>query len=64
MNSRPANFVFKRISKVKVNNFYDANKQFIAPLPIPNATKGRKTSVAAQAEAGRSITTKRRDLAG
>lgn len=37
LNSPVANFVFKRIAKPKANGFYEANKQFIAPLPVPKA---------------------------
>lgn len=35
LNSKAANFYFKRIAKPKDNGFYEANKQFIAPIPIP-----------------------------
>lgn len=63
LNSKAANFVFKRIAKIKVNNFYEANKQFIAPLPIPNATDEPKESIASQSEDLQALTTKRRDLA-
>lgn len=63
LNSKVANFVFKRIAKIKVNNFYEANKQFIAPLPIPKVTDDEKVSIAAQAKALQDVTTKRRDMA-
>lgn len=35
LNAPVADFVFRRIAKVKAGGFYEANKQFIAPLPIP-----------------------------
>ena len=34
MNSRVVNFVFKLSAKPKQNQYFEANKQFIAPLPI------------------------------
>jgi hypothetical protein len=38
LNSAPLNFVWKRIAKPFQNGYLSANKQFIAPLPIPAAT--------------------------
>src|SRR5205823_11337086 len=38
LNSQVVNFVFKRISKPFRGNYLSANKQFIAPLPIPVAS--------------------------
>ena len=63
INSPVCNFAFQRISKPFRGDYLSANKQFIAPLPIPDATPEQKASVAAQAEALQEITTKRRDLA-
>jgi type I restriction-modification system DNA methylase subunit len=63
LNSKACNFVFKRIARIKVNNFYEANKQFIAPLPVPNATDAEKQSVAKQAKALQKTITDRHDLA-
>ncbi|MEP3672216.1 MAG: DNA methyltransferase, partial [Hyphomicrobiales bacterium] len=57
LNSKIVNFVFKRIAKVKDNNFYEANKQFIAPLPIPNASLEQKNSVGKQGEYLQGVTT-------
>jgi hypothetical protein len=37
LNGPVCNFVFRKIGKVKVGGFYEANKQFIAPLPVPLA---------------------------
>ena len=34
LNSRVANFYFKLVGKPKDNGFYEANKQFISPIPI------------------------------
>jgi hypothetical protein len=38
LNSRPLDFFFKRIAKPKDRDYFEANKQFIAPLPIPKTT--------------------------
>ncbi len=61
LNSPPINFVFKRIAKPKDNDFYEANKQFIAPLPIPNANETEKKLVAELAKELQSLHTERRD---
>jgi hypothetical protein len=46
LNSRVANFVFRRISKPFRGSYMSANKQFIAPLPIPPASDEDHTAVA------------------
>jgi type I restriction-modification system DNA methylase subunit len=35
LNSRALDFVFRRIAKPKDRGYFEANKQFIAPLPVP-----------------------------
>src|SRR5690606_14472528 len=50
LNSRVADWVFRRIAKPKDGGYFEANKQFIAPLPVPKATKKQKAEVAAVAE--------------
>ena len=42
INSPFLNFVWRQISKPFQNDYRSANKQFIAPLPIPSATSGAK----------------------
>lgn len=61
LNSSTTNFVFKRISKPFRGNYLSANKQFIAPLPIPPATPKEREDVAARAKALQSAHTARRD---
>lgn len=39
LNSAPVNFVWKRIAKPFQNNYFSANKQFLAPIPIPCASQ-------------------------
>ena len=34
LNSKVANFYFKLVGKPKDNGFFEANKQFISPIPI------------------------------
>jgi hypothetical protein len=61
INSPVCNFVWRRISKPFQNNFRSANKQFIAPLPIPDATPAQATQVADQASALQTLHTQYRD---
>jgi hypothetical protein len=50
LNSPVCDFVFRRTAKVIEVGKYEANKQFIAPLPIPHATVEQRQSVAARAQ--------------
>ena len=61
LNSSIANFVFKRISKPFRGGYFSANKQFIAPLPIPPASALERADVAARARALQAAHTARRD---
>ena len=62
LNSPVCNFVFKRIARPKVNGFFDIEKQFIAPLPIPKATGKNRDAVAKHAKSLQELHTKRRDI--
>jgi hypothetical protein len=62
LNSPVANFVWRRISKPFQNDYGSANKQFIAPLPIPNATPEERQQVAEFARRLQELHTHRRDL--
>lgn len=62
LNAPVANFVWRRISKPFQHDYRSANKQFIAPLPIPNATPEQKSQVAEKAENLQALHTRRRDL--
>lgn len=62
LNAPVANFVFKRISKPFRGEYRSANKQFIAPLPIPPADDKQKGEVATLAKGLQEKHTKRRDL--
>lgn len=61
LNSKITNWVFKRIAKPKEGGFFEANKQFIAPLPVPRATKEQKVNVDNLAKAIQGLHTKRWD---
>lgn len=50
MNARAADFAFRRISKPFRGDFRSANKQFIAPLPIPKAPPEDQAALARDAE--------------
>lgn len=62
INSPVTNWVFQRLSRPKEGGFYEANKQFIAPLPIPDATPEEREQVAHAAEQLQEMYTRRRDL--
>jgi hypothetical protein len=62
MNSSVLRFVFKRISKPFRGNYLSANKQFIAPLPVPNASDPAKKDIAEKARALQAAHSRRRDL--
>jgi septal ring factor EnvC (AmiA/AmiB activator) len=61
VNAPVANFVWRRISKPFQNDYRAANKQFIAPLPIPNADDEQKKQVAELAETLQELHTAYRD---
>ena len=61
LNSSVTNFVFKRISKPFRGSYLSANKQFIAPLPIPPASAEDHADVVRRARALQSAHTARRD---
>ena len=61
LNTNVANYAFTKISKSKDNGYYEANKQFIAPLPIPDADDVSKQQVAALAEKLQELHTEYRD---
>jgi hypothetical protein len=49
LNGPVADFVFRHIGKPKQGGWYEANKQFIAPLPIPNASIELRADIAHRA---------------
>ncbi len=63
LNGPVADFVFRRISKPFQNDFRSANRQFIAPLPVPNASPEAQTAIADLARRLEAGWTRRRALA-
>ena len=61
LNAPVADFVFRRIAKPKEGGYFEANKQFIAPLPIPSATNDQKREVGKKARGLQELHTARRD---
>lgn len=61
LNSHLTNWLFKRIAKPKDNGFFEANRQFIAPLPIPKASGAQKKDIGDRAQTLQELHTKRRD---
>jgi hypothetical protein len=49
LNAPVTNYVFKWLGKPKDNGYFEANKQFIAPLPIPPATLAERAALSALA---------------
>ena len=62
LNSALVSFVFRRIAKPKRGEYFEANRQFIAPLPIPNASPEEQSEIAAMARALQLGWTRRREL--
>ena len=50
LNAPVTNYIFKWLGKPKDNGFYEANKQFIAPLPVPRADRTGRASLIALAK--------------
>jgi hypothetical protein len=65
LNSRVVDFVFRRIAKAKERRpsgaYFEANKQYIAPLPIPRASSKEKKKVAGLARELQRLHTARRE---
>jgi hypothetical protein len=62
LNAPVCDFVFRIISKPFQNDYRSANKQFIAPLPVPNASAKERADVSARARRLQERWTHRRDL--
>ena len=62
LNSTVGDFVFRKIAKPKDGGFFEANRQFIAPLPIPKAKPEQQTDIAARATILQTLHTRQREL--
>lgn len=61
LNSNVVDFVFRRTAKPKGGGYFEANKQFIGPLPIPVASDVQRADVAKRAKLLHALHTERRD---
>ena len=62
LNGPVASFVFRRISKPFRGNYRSANKQYIAPLPVPRTSEQQRDAIAQMAEILQRLHTQRRDI--
>jgi hypothetical protein len=61
LNSPVCGYVFKRIARPKSGGFFDIEKQFIAPLPIPAASPEQRLDIGNRARELQELHTRRRD---
>ena len=61
LNGSVCDFVFRRIAAPKSGGYFEANKQFIAPLPVPPAEPVQRAEPARLAERLHDLTSHRRD---
>ena len=61
LNGPVANYVFRRISKPFRGDYLSANKQFIAPLPVPPMSEDERADIARRARTLQRLHTERRD---
>lgn len=61
LNSPVADFMFRRISKPFRGGYFTANKQFIAPIPVPLPDAASRAAVGDAARELQRLTTERRD---
>lgn len=59
LHGRVCDWVFRRIAKPKANGYFEANKQFIAPLPVPRADAATKRALGRRARIARALHTRR-----
>lgn len=62
LNCPVCDFVFRIISKPFQHNYRSANKQYIAPLPIPSSSQESRADIANRARRLQDRWTRRRDL--
>lgn len=62
LNGPVCDYVFRRVAKPKAGGFFEANKQYIAGLPIPRTTAAQRGEVATWAEQLQARWTERREL--
>lgn len=60
LNAKPCDFYFRKTAKPKDNGYFEANKQFIKYLPIPNALPEDQDSLALDAKRLQELNDQRR----
>jgi hypothetical protein len=62
LNGPVADYVFRRIGKPKAGGWFEANKQFIAPLPVPRVDDATQAAVGTRARRLQALHSDRRGL--
>lgn len=62
LNSKITDYIFKWFGKPKDNGYFEANKQFIAPLPIPRTDRAGRAGLSALAQGMQGRRTRRVEL--
>ena len=62
LNGPICDWVFRRIAKPKDNKFFEANRQFIVPLPIPLPNRRTRTAIATAARGLQRLHSEARDI--
>lgn len=61
LNCKACDFIFRRIAKSKEGGWFEANKQFLAPLAIPDAPPAERDEIGRRARGLQELHTNRRD---
>jgi hypothetical protein len=61
LNGPVCDWVFRRIAKPKGNQYFEANRQFIAPLPIPRTDVASRNAIGTAARELQRLHSSRRD---
>lgn len=59
LHGKVCDWVFRRIAKPKSGGYFEANKQFIAPLPVPRADAAARARMGRLAQISRALHTRR-----
>jgi hypothetical protein len=59
LNAPVSNYIFQWLGKPKDNGYYEANKQFIAPLPVPKGNRADRAGLSALAKGMQQRTSQR-----
>jgi hypothetical protein len=62
LNGEVANYVFRKVSKPFQHGYFSANRQFIAPIPVPRADATQQAEIGRMARELQTLWTERRDL--